>query len=732
LSEHDQAPRDRELQDLLGQDEALLAVASEVGDALHDTEIDPAFMRGLRTRLVEERGRVIAETAERRGRRWRLRLPELRWPRPVIAGAGALAAAAIAAALVLTQVVPRPVQPSPVRVAATSTLAGLASVAPASAVVVRFDRPMNQDAVATALRVSPATATRTAWRGNDLVVTPLHGLVPNSPYVLTIDRSLARTAAGAPLAADLHVVFGTAAVAFPAGAAPAPTALQLHAVAPADDGSEALVTSDGSLLATSARQFGFAGLLHLQPGDLVERLAPPTGAICLSRTGRSLAYLTGSGAGTTIVMAASDTSNRQSVRVAVDDGSPLGWINDDQVSFVGGGRLQAVDRAGHVSLLSSQPVDAAHDSVDIAPGGRYVFVRSGSAPATPGQGTLLDLATGRSHPLPGIVGDPAFSADAGTVVWVDGSGPSPRLARSGSGGGPVLTVPLPLAAGDQVSDLGVGPDGSRLVYSVTHRSGDVELRLAALDSGATLAVAHVARAQSPNWSPAGNQVAVLGQSGSQPEIELVDVPARAADPADSAEALATAFANAQVDGDQDAMRALAAAGVDVSRLPAVSRASVVEVVPGTGGTVSVALRLLLDATAGHPAAREVAETLDLRPDQQLGRLVVRAASATPGADVSPGPHVVRIAPGVTPGTVTVTFDSDLDPRSVSGAVGLRSVGGAALPVRASYDANDRSVTLSSPSGPAGSLALTVGTSLRDVAGGHLAAPVQAPVVVSAP
>jgi hypothetical protein len=79
----------------------------------------------------------------------------------------------------------------------------------------------------------------------------------------------------------------------------------------------------------------------------------------------------------------------------------------------------------------------------------------------------------------------------------------------------------------------------------------------------------------------------------------------------------------------------------------------------------------------------------------------------------------------------VTFDSDLDFRSVSGAVGLRSVGGGPLPVNAVYDPGTRSVTLSSPSGLSGSLALTVSTSLRDVAGQHLAAPVQASVVIGA-
>jgi hypothetical protein len=225
-------------------------------------------------------------------------------------------------------------------------------------------------------------------------------------------------------------------------------------------------------------------------------------------------------------------------------------------------------------------------------------------------------------------------------------------------------------------------------------------------------------------------VAVLGHSGSQAQIELVDVPAQTADPRRSAEALATVFANAQASGDRDAMRSLSAAQVGVELLPMASRASVTQVVLGPDGSAQVGMRLLVDPTPSHPVARVVAETLTLRPDRQLQRLVVAGASALPAVDLTPGPHVVRIAPGEVTGAVVVTFDSDLDARSVSGAVGLRSVGGGSLSVNAVYDPGTRSVTLSSPSGLSGSLALTVGTSLRDVAGQHLAVPVQAPVVVS--
>lgn len=721
MSERDAIQADEELRALLAGESSLLDTAGDVRAVLREAEIDPAFMQRLRGDVVRERQRVIDS---RQARRWRW-LPDVRLPRPAIAMAG-VAAAVVAAALLLTLLVPRVTQPRPVLVAASSPVTGLASVDPSGPVVIRFSRAMDHAAVARALHVAPATAVRATWSGDDLVVTPLHGLVANAPYVLTIDRALARTATGASLAADLHVLFGTAATLLPGGAAPTPAGLPLRFVAAAGEGSEAVITGSGQVIATSASSFGFSGLLRLHADGTLERLDPATDAICVSRSGRSLAYLTRGSGGTAIVMAAGDASGGQVVRATVDAGSPLGWINDDEVSFVGGGQLQAIDRAGRTRLLSADRVDAAKDTVAIAPGGRYVYLRPAGAPNTPGQGQLVDLTARARHALPGIVGQPAFSADGATVVWVDGSGPAPRLARAPSAGGAVLIVPLPVAAGDMVSDLAVSPDGSRLVYSVMHAGGDGELRLAALDDGATLAVSRAGAGESPNWAATGGQVAVLTHSGGQAQIEVAQVPAQTADAGDAVQGVATAFVDAQLGGDREALRALAGAGARVDALPRASRASLVQVLPGSGGASRVEMRLVMDPTPDHPVPRAIEEMLDVRSDPQRQRLVVDRVSAGPAADVPPGPHVVRIAPGSATGTIAVTLDSDLDPASVAGAFGLSGAGGGRLPVTSAYDPATRTVTLSSSGELPAQLALTVGTSLRDVAGQRLAAPVQAP------
>jgi hypothetical protein len=697
---------DEELRALLGGDAELLGTASEVRVALHEAAIDPAFARRLGAEVLARRGRVIEERSSRR--RW---LPALPWPpsRPLVAVAGA----AVAVAVALTAVVVPRLGPAPVPVLATSAVAGLASFDPGGQVVLRFSRPMDHQAVAAALRIAPATAVRTSWSGQDLVVTPLHGLAPDAPYVLTIDRSIARTAAGASPASDLHVLFGTAPVPQPGGTPPPAVPLPLRTLTNAADGSEAVLVNGGVAIATSASRFGASGILRLHPDGAVEYLAPATGAICVSRSGSSLAYLEHDAGGTSIVMASSDGSAPRTVPVAVDDGSPLGWIDDAEVSFVGGGLLRAVDRTGHVRALSTQPVNAAKDTLVISPGGRYAYHGAGSA-----SGSVIDLTTGATHPLTDVVDQPAFSADGGTIAWFDGSGSTPRLALAPSDGGPVLRLPLSLAAGDRVSDLGLAPSGGRFVYTVHHADGQSELRLGAIDDGATLAVAQGGGA-SPNWAPDGGSVAVLESAGDQSVIAVADVPGATASADDAATALASAFATAQVGRDQGALRALASNGLDVARLPGASRVSVVQVSARPDGSYRAELRLAVDPTPGHPVARAFTEQLVLggRP------LLVTGATPGPLADAPPGPHLTRIAAGAAPDTVALTFDADLDPASVRGAFSV-TAGGAARAVAATYDAATRTVTLSPATPLTGPLTVSAGTRLQDVSGQHLAAPLR--------
>jgi hypothetical protein len=693
------------------------ADAPDSAARLGEAEIDPRFLRRLVASLVAERERLVAA---RRKRWWRPAMNRLVARRRLALGVTAAAAALLVLLLAVQgwMAFPMPM-PMAVPVTARASVAGLPSVDPASTVSVSFSRPMDRAAVVQALRLKPATAVRTAWRGDRLLVTPVHGFTPNSPYVLTISRSGARTASGESLAANLNVVFGTAPKAILRAPSGAPAPLPLTSIAPAEEGSRAVITADGSIVATAGtEQWGpqtFSGLISFH-GQSFDRLAPAAAAICVSQTGRSLAYLLGSGAGAQIVVTAWDGAAGQTVAAPVDDGSPLGWIGDGEVAFVSGGHLEAVDRGGTLHRLSGETVDAAHDTVVMSPGGRYVFLRSAEE-GRAGQGRVLDLLRHSAHQLAGIVGDPAFSEDGATVVWIDSGRSSLRLDSGSSGGGPVLSVALPVALGDRVSDLAVAPDGGRLAYSVTHADGSGgELRVADLSDGATLAASAAGTGQSPSWSPTGTELAVLGHPGGQPEIQV----AAAGAPAPQAvRGVIASLANAQIAQDAGAIDALADPGVPVDELPRASRIDVVEVVPVGEDAWRALLRLLVDPTSADPEARSADETLRLRRDAS-GRVFVANASATALWDVSAGPHVVRVEAGLRPGTVAVTFDADLEASSVPAATLVRA-GGRDLRANTNYDATTRTVTVTVP-GAAGPVTLFETTSLRDISGDPLSEP----------
>jgi hypothetical protein len=642
------------------------------------------------------------------GRRGRRRLPRWAW-----AAAAAVVAIAVAAGVTGLE---RGLGTGPkVAVSAQSSSEGAISADPAAPVVLRFSKPMNHAATAAALHLNPATALQTAWQGDTLTVTPTHGFAPDSAYLLTIDHTVAATSSGARLAADLHLAFGTAPAAESGSVAAAPVTLSRTTVADAQADSEAVVTANGSLLLTAARSGpgtdGREGLVRIGDGATV-RLSADTDAICLSRSGRSVAFLTRSGSGTRIVFADGDGTPSSSAKVAVDAGSPLGWIDDAKVSYVSGGKLRAVDATGHVTTLSATSINAAHDTVALSPGGRYAFV----GPATDTGGKLVDLVSGVAHALPGAVGSPAFDGNGATVAWFEASAGRQLIAVAPSGGGPVLTAVLPVRAGDKVSDLALSPDGTHFVYSVAGADGRAELRVATLPDARTVAVSAGGTGESPNFSASGNEFAVLGVDGGAQRIQTVSLPNSVTGRQPAWLGLATAFANAQIGGDGGAQAALAEPGAALPAPPHITRAAVVWGRTAAAGTATVGIRLTIDATSGGAAAREADETLDLGPDAG-GILVVRKATVGAWHSAAAGPQLIRLDTTGSPGAVQLVFDADLNAATVPGALTLTTSAGQPVPATVSYDAAHRTATVrpASDSGPA-TVMVAIGTGLRDIDG----------------
>ncbi|HEX6524458.1 MAG TPA: Ig-like domain-containing protein, partial [Streptosporangiaceae bacterium] len=123
------------------------------------------------------------------------------------------------------------------------------------------------------------------------------------------------------------------------------------------------------------------------------------------------------------------------------------------------------------------------------------------------------------------------------------------------------------------------------------------------------------------------------------------------------------------------------------------------------------------------------ETLTLQTDSQ-GKLLIHTASASPKQDLGKGPLVTSV--DVAPGVVKLQFDSDLDAKSVAGAVVVSSGLGSQPQATVSFQGN-RTVLVDTSQLTAGATYhLTVQTSLKDVNGRAVPTAYQVDVIALKP
>jgi hypothetical protein len=230
-------------------------------------------------------------------------------------------------------------------------------------------------------------------------------------------------------------------------------------------------------------------------------------------------------------------------------------------------------------------------------------------------------------------------------------------------------------------------------------------------------------------SPGGDRVAYVSNTASGPAVVEATVPgASAARTAAQIPAAANstlqAFVDAQVRDDLATLAALSAPGVEAAPATptSLSRAYVISTYLKPHGVVSASVELILDPSAGHAAAQVASETLSLARTAPGSAFLVTGILSTPLHDESSGPHVVQVTSsnqlGVT--TLQVSFDSDLNPFTVSGAFTVLSASGTPLASTASYDADSRTATVTLNSASSGVLTLEISTTLGDVDGQTLA------------
>lgn len=200
-----------DLDEILAGEPDLEGTARRLREALCSPDPDPAYRARLHNLLVAERARAIDERRREQPRRRRHQRP---WWEAFLFGPGAGWRLAPALAVVLVVVLAATLVPhllglGTASITISSPVSGQNRADPAAPIVVSFSRPMDHASVAAAVQVTPATRYHTAWKGDDLVITPDNGLAPGVAYEVTVAADRARTSTGATPTRNLHLWFGT-------------------------------------------------------------------------------------------------------------------------------------------------------------------------------------------------------------------------------------------------------------------------------------------------------------------------------------------------------------------------------------------------------------------------------------------------------------------------------------------------------------------------------------------
>jgi hypothetical protein len=737
---------DPELEELFRDDPELLETAQLVHASRPQAEPDPRFRNRLR-------GQLLAEAARGRGLRrwWRLGPAHVAW-------GGAAVGVVLIGATVLTFLSNHPADHT---ITAISDLTAQHSVNPNNVIQVRFNQPMDQQAVESGVHIQPATEVSYSWNGNNLVITPVHHLSGNTPYTVTIAQSAIRAASGVTAATPISIRFATAPT--PPAAPSAPPTLTTVVVGQAGTGGDGLGGSlffapDGSLVATdgalpasavtpplsasasptpspTATPEGVTDNGPSDAGQLVDfpasgspaQLGPLASAAAFSPNGTYLAAAVDDGnGGSRIVVSLSDGSQRSRLIDSPTPVTALTWSSNDRIVYTDGNTIQAVD----LSKLAATLYTVASGGGTITaldPGGAFAYVSpvSGS-----GGGALLNIDAGTAEVLQGSTGDVAFSLDGSTVVWSDGSTSQARLRmQQVSQNAPASVSVLDPSA--TIGDITADQDGDEAAYLMTS-NGSTQLVVVQLPSGTPLAVEPAAStATGLALSAGGDQIAFLASNGNgvAPSVEQATVPGATAAHAGpqippAASSTLRAFVDAQVRGDLATLAALSGPNANAAdNTPQnLSRAYVISTYLRQDGGVSASIELIVDPSPAHASAEVASETLTLSSGPVGHGYVVSSILSTPLRDEATGPHVVQVISS-THGGVTildVSFDSDLNPGSVAGAVLVLSAAGNPLPSTTVYDADSRTATVTISGAPSGLLTLEISTALDDVDGQTLA------------
>ncbi|HKW70250.1 MAG TPA: Ig-like domain-containing protein [Candidatus Dormibacteraeota bacterium] len=683
---------DPELEDVL-QDDELRHMAAMLSSArMHEPPLDDAFRTGLRRQLMQDAWAM----SEGRDAWWR-RL----FAPPGLAWAGATAGLLLIASVVVWFAVQPAGGLNTVYVG--SPIDGNRNVPLQQPILVAFNQPMDHQTTQDAVHITPATSVAFSWdqQSRTLAVQPVVGnLAPNTQYQVTIGAG-ARTQAGQPLATPQTITFVTQPPASPTPpATPRPT--------PANPlGEKQLVTLNGATALTaqwspdsSSLYFvdGKGALLVVPAKGGSAAVIAPDGASSpsISPTGDRLAYLRG-GRIEVLTFATGKTDEISAKPTPI----LVGWLKD-KVVWAGADGIYTQGADGTTSL-ASLPSTGTVSVLSIAPDGAHVIYRQDS------DLFVLDLTGGKSTPL--------GQANAAFAGW------SPSGAFLMYASGDAITVADPQGAAQATIPLGEASWSSQDAVLV---GSDTELyQLWADGTGGTKLASGTYHF--PLWAPNGTSFAFV--RGNNLWAGVAPALAPKPTPLDEAAKVVTAFMDARLKGqaneatqqlDESGKKAYGEGGLSllITGDPHFTRYYVLTQgqVATQPDTVRVVVRLVL--SHGKLDVSSLEETLTLVREAKTRLFFIDQASQAGRHDLGKGAEVVGVE--VTADTVKVTFDSDLDPGTVSDGIQILDAKGKQVDATTTY--SNRTFTLSGLDLKGGGhYRLVVLTTVRDVLGHNVAA-----------
>jgi hypothetical protein len=589
----------------------------------------------------------------------------------------------------------------------TSPMNDQSAVRLQQAILVNFNQPMDHASTESAVQITPATTVAFSWSANTLSVQPTSGnLAPNTQYQVTIGPA-ARTASGEKLAGPKTITFVTQ----PPAPSPSPTPTPIpspspraqlpdqHQVAGIPAGASNLQWSPDSSTVYFITGKGALDSVPAAGGDVTVLVPDGVTSAAVAPAGNRIAVLSNGKIDVLDLKALVVTSEISSTPTPL----VVGWSKDG-VEWAAADGVYAEGTNLPVKL-SSFPTSGSIVAISFAPDGAHLAYSVGQSLQ------VLDLNTGKSIAL-GLAGAQllGWSPDGTGLMYSTAQG----VVVSDVGGKTAATLPFgepswssqdEILLGSDTDLWEVRPDGTGLTKLA---EGTYHL---------------------PVWAP--NGVAFTYLRGGAVFGASAPAPPPRASALDAGTSVVNSFMQARK--NQDGVKATAYLD-DNGRKAYSSAGGGLNLVVTGDPSFSRYYLLTQSITSDHPDAAQFVvrivlshdkldvstyeETLTLVRTQGSQQFLVDQAEAGPLLTLGKGAEVVSVE--VSPGTVKITFDSDLKPESVATGVIILDSKGKQIGGNPVYA--NRTVTITGLDlKPHGTYKLVVLSTVQDVGGTNISA-----------